>query len=98
MKGKDTSKGKYLVDFEGKKFDELTPDELEQFELEKEKFYEDQKRISKEREENIVNRKGYGEMNQGFDEQNLERLQWEAEALHDIEHGITEESKQGKLY
>jgi len=31
VKGKDTSKGKYLVDFEGKKFDELTPDELEQF-------------------------------------------------------------------
>jgi hypothetical protein len=96
VKGRDTSKGKYLVDFEGKKFDELTAEELESFENEKEKFYEDQKRISKEREENITNRRGFGELTGGFDEMNSERLQWEAEALNDIENGITEESKNVK--
>jgi len=93
MKGKDTSKGKYLVDFEGKKFDELTEDQLEQFESEKERFYEEQKRIAKERESNITNRRGVGEMTIGFEEQEIERLQWEAEALNDIEKGITEEMK-----
>ena len=92
MKGKDTSKGKYLVDFEGKKFDEMTTEELEEFENEKERFYEEQKRISKEREENITNRRGVGEMTIGYEEQESERLLWEAEALNDIEKGITEES------
>ena len=93
MKGKQDQKGKYLVDFEGKKFDEMTGDEKEEFEKEKEQFYDERARIAREREENISARRGTGELMGQFNEQDDERLRWEAEALKEIGEGVTEESK-----
>ena len=92
MKGTKDKKGQFLVDFEGKKFDNMTSEELEEFEKEKHRFYEEQAKVSKEREENITTRRGTGEMYGQWNEINHERLKWEEEALKDIRDGVTEES------
>lgn len=93
MKGDKDKKGQYLVDFEAKKFDEMTEAEKDEFEKDKQQFYNEYARIAQERESNIAGRKGAGELTGQYDEQEGERLKWEAEVLKDISEGITEESK-----
>jgi len=96
VKGQTDKTGKFLVDFEGKKFDNMTSNELEEFELEKQRFYEEQAKLQKEREQGIAERRGTGEMYGKWNEQNTERLKWEEEAMRDTRDGITEESKISK--
>ena len=81
-----------MVDFDGKKVDGMTQEEIEKFEEDKEQFYDEFRRVAQEREKNIMGRKGLGEMTQQYDDTNDERLAWEAEALKDIGEGTTEES------
>lgn len=77
-----------------KKFDEMTQDELDEFEQDKEKVYEEQIKLTKEREENIAGRKGKGEMTHEQEGMEAERLLWEAQAMKDIREGVTEDSKE----
>ena len=91
-KGNLKTEKEYLVDFQQKKYESQTGEEKQQFEEEKERFYEEQKKIKEEREQNILSRKVGGGLNQQIDQVDSERLIWEAEALKEIEEGITEES------
>ena len=90
--GNEESRGKYLVDFDAKKFENMTQDEKEEFEEDKQRFYEEQARLTREREGNITGRRGKGEMNNEIDGMDAERMAWEAQTLKDIGEGVTEES------
>lgn len=93
VKGDKDKKGQYLVDFEAKKFDEMTEAEKDEFENDRQQFYNEYAKVAQEREANIAGRRGAAELTGQFDEQESERLKWEAEALKDMSEGITEESK-----
>jgi len=90
--GAPGTKKDYMVDFQQKKYENQTETEKEIFEEDKNKFYEEQDKIKDEREMNILSRKVGGGLNQQMDQMNAERLSWEAEALREIEEGITEEA------
>ena len=90
----ETTLGKnFLVDFSRKKLENMTEEEKQQFEVEKEKFYKSQEENAKALEKDILTGATGNALSRVLDKQASERESWEKEALREIEEGLTEDSK-----
>ncbi len=76
----------------------MTEEEKNQFEIDREKFYQSQNESAKALEKDILSGSTGNALSRVIDKQISERESWEKEALREIEEGLTEESKNFGTY
>eukprot|EP01015_Nassula_variabilis_P009708 TRINITY_DN17699_c0_g1_i1.p3 TRINITY_DN17699_c0_g1~~TRINITY_DN17699_c0_g1_i1.p3 ORF type:complete len:217 (+),score=54.28 TRINITY_DN17699_c0_g1_i1:63-653(+) len=88
--GAQIKDNKFLVEFDLKGLDDMTEEDINQFQAYKESFYKEMQNKAEKRESNIEQKK-HVELNKEIDKMERERLAWEKEANREIESDMNME-------